>query len=475
VEAPDRTTEIFLIDQRFRRIASAVGSLRTEVRPGYYKVRFRSGKTQRDQLVEVPPGEGTVRVRGAHIHFQSAAPIAETATTREDHRDHAAAESRRVHLRHGRGGQIFLFARDLAPEGASLPWEGVSLHDLDGARIAELGAGVSSAPEHFAALNVEVDPGTYRLRVETPPLGVYEMFLVACPNWQCQVYLLAGEFRAGAARVRRATLRTASLLMVRPGVGFDPHSEHLRLADLARLGLESGRSVVRGEDLNELLFGKFENPMLGIYGAHLLLLEHRRPHALIDKVQANLTRLLGPHPDVLALGLRPGAPAPPRDLSFPTPPMLQSSWDLIVRGSHQRHALVPSGSLTDRIADGLLDAGPWLLHRVPDAEPARAAEEVGVAEARRKLKKLLELAATPEGLERLKRARRERLAMSSLELGILNSALQPPLAAELTELQYPEMTVAQVFRNVGAPSASIARSAASLWSKVEGGKTEAGP
>ena len=74
IRAADEATEIFVIDSDFKRIKSAIGWLRLEVLPGFYKVRFRSGASQYDHLVEVKSGN-TVEVEGPAIEFYSAAPI----------------------------------------------------------------------------------------------------------------------------------------------------------------------------------------------------------------------------------------------------------------------------------------------------------------------------------------------------------------------------------------------------------------
>jgi len=464
IRAPEQTTEIFLIDGRFRRLASGLGELRLEVPPGLYKVRFRSGTEQRDELIEAVAGSSPVYVTTAPLGFASAAPIVETSTTREYHRAAAATESTRVHLSVGQGSQLFLFARDVLDQPGEPPWTGISLRDIEGTAIAELEQGACDPGQAYGALNVALDPGTYRLRVDTEPLGRYEIFLVTCPGWQTQAFLSAADFQAGEVSLRRAALKTAAVFMARTGFGFHPGAEEARLAELARQGLASGRNVVRGADLNTLLRGKFENPILGIYGAHLLLLAHRPNHALIDTVYANLNDLLGGHPDVDVLPLRGGATGS-TPLEFPAPPMLRASWEMIVKASLRRTSIVPAGSATERLADGLMSTTPWLLHRVPETEPVETTE-VPYAAARRILERLIEF-GQGDGRQLMEQMQRDRTAVSSLEQRIIQAALG---AARLAEMSTTETTttgsMGQIMRDLGAPASAIARSSGSLATKM---------
>ena len=65
VRASDATTEVFVIDNQLRRIAGGVGHVALDASPGVYKIRLRSGSTQRDHLVEVTPE--SIRLRKKHL------------------------------------------------------------------------------------------------------------------------------------------------------------------------------------------------------------------------------------------------------------------------------------------------------------------------------------------------------------------------------------------------------------------------
>jgi hypothetical protein len=121
-----------------------------------------------------------------------------------------------------------------------------------------------------------------------------------------------------------------------------------RLVETARIALADERAILNDE-LESLLFHKLENPIAGVLGAHLLLVERerdpRRDLSALGAVVANLQRVLGvDHPDVAALALQcldVAAVAPPQRLL--APPMFQRSWKLLVDAAQKRRNLIPLG------------------------------------------------------------------------------------------------------------------------------------
>jgi len=116
--------------------------------------------------------------------------------------------------------------------------------------------------------------------------------------------------------------------------------------------------------LDEMLRAKFGNPMLGIYGGHLLLLSAESNRALLREIVDNLQALVGDqHPDVMALRL---TLEPDAAMRFRFPPMLRSSWDLVVaKASHPGSALVPPDSYAFKIGGHLYGSGAALAWRTP--------------------------------------------------------------------------------------------------------------
>jgi hypothetical protein len=324
-----------------------------------------------------------------------------TSKSREYHVAGAESESKNVHVRAGTGSAIFVFSREWTasldpsrqlPPRAN-PAAGLWLLDAVGATVADLGTQArvrSDVRDPFAACNVAVDPGVYRLAVDVPNGGRLEETVVACAGWQTQVFLLQRNMNAG----RCADLPNGSVLMAR-GMGFLTNDATARQSELARLGLTNERRVLSAAVL-QMLDGKFDNPILGLFGGHLLLMnaspEIRRADGsiltrekkadvdLLGRVVLNLRGLVGSsHPDVEALALA----CVGTTHRFNAPPMLRRSWTLVVDRTISDRELVPAGSLAANAAAHLLSEEPWLVWTSDDAPHIRVAIERNITSALR--------------------------------------------------------------------------------------------
>ncbi|RWX51340.1 hypothetical protein VU01_11551 [Candidatus Electrothrix marina] len=370
VRAHDRLSEIFLVNSLFQKIAADVGQLEASVTPGIYKARFRIGQKQVDQLIEVSPGAGSLEINGTPVDFSSPVPLVGIGTDQEIHQKAAHKLSKSVGEKKGEGSWLFLFIRDTVGSDVA-PWEGVSLHDLDGTLLAEPSQGICDQENGFFALHLEVDPGTYRLRVEEEPGECYEMFIRTVVGWQTQVFALTEAAWLPDVNAYRAALPSAAVLMAEAGQGFDAGNKITRQAELLRLGILHGRKVVTEAAVAGLLEEERLNPMQVILAAHSLSGQGNASvagaadiaslSALLKKLPADFYE----HPDLQALMLDQKAEMRP---VFPAPPMLRSSWDRIAQAVEQRKAIVPPGSLTAQIAGGLLATSLWLVHRLDSLE-----------------------------------------------------------------------------------------------------------
>jgi hypothetical protein len=386
--------EVFLIDHKFALIDRAVGDLDARVEPAVYTVRARLG----DKVVERPVvlfADTSLDLRG-ELRVSSPAPLEGTLLTHEWQVDHAASgsgtnnwkgQTPETALSKGSGAEVFLMTRRWSakeqpqdPQAAALSTATapeLSLLRSDGELILDLanaGTGRKQGFDPYLGRRVAVDPGAYILRWRPSAHVSAEQSVQAVRGWQTQVFLL--EDASGAAEADR---RQVSILMTRPGE-FHPTDPVLHQVEEARLALADERKVA-SERVDQLLFAKFENPMLGLFGAHLMLIcrdalkkdrerqlrgDKRIPapvrfnQDLFDRVVHNLSSLVGPdHPDVAALstqttGRRLDALAP-----VTTPPMLWRSWLLLIEASHDRSELVPVA--TWRRAIRLLPLRPFLV------------------------------------------------------------------------------------------------------------------
>lgn len=384
ISAGDPLTEIFLIDSNLQLVERAVGSLTAQQPPGRYEVKLRAGTTTFDELIKV--GKESFSRAYPPLEFSSPVPLKDTYKTHESHRRNAKAHSKKKHVDKGSGSLIYLFARDWTskyqdkdPESTgpfTHPARGLTLRDNTGVQLVnfEEESDFDLDWEPWAACNVSIDPGSYILRLKAPDGSVWERTLVASPKWQTQCFLLQRAYNES----RGPDLSGATVLVKKEGQGFEPDSDESRLMELARLGLTNEHQIL-SEEVEILLTRKFKNPLLGIFGAHLLLqLEQTRGRTyeagLLQIVVKNLRELLKvPHPDVEALAWTAGLGNP--DYRFEIPPMMRRSWSLIANASAQSEAdIMPADSLTTRIYNRIVAEEPWLVwageDRVEEEGPA---------------------------------------------------------------------------------------------------------
>lgn len=233
---------------------------------------------------------------------------------------------------------------------------------MDGRHLVDLvreGERDDDLEDPWATCTVEVDPGVYLLRMGNEEGFALDQVVVASAGWQTQVFLCElqrSERKEGAWTDSMHT----SVHLRRPAQGFDPESPGLRLTELTRIGLRNRRAVITPELLGALKDTERRNPMLGLYGAHLLMMADAPDLGLVRKVVGHLRELLGWHPDVEALALAVGKAQARPDL-FGIPPTLLRSWALVVRATAEHPDLVPRGSLSASIGERLWGEGPWVI------------------------------------------------------------------------------------------------------------------
>jgi hypothetical protein len=384
VDAKDAQSDILILDSKGRLVERGLGPVQAfTLEEGIYRVKVVTGKEVQERPV-ILTGEDTKRVEFEALRFASPIPLDWTSTSHEYHMEAAARESRHVHVRKGTGSSLFLFVRDWTPpaqytpsqRAATHPGTGLSVHSVTGsgeAMIADIATqGVFDLNgDAWCACTIEVDPGVYELRLALPTGEVLHQGIVASPGWQTQAFLFVRDYPApveGLSGERRADLARSSILMVR-GTGFSHGAADSRLTELARVALATTRPTAEParerrlvpDEVRNLLEQKYDNPMLGIYGGHLLLLEAEPDLALLTIAVSNLRLLLGrPHPDVEALALRTRSLAQIAVLD--DPPMLRRSWALMVDADADRPDLI-ADALSSRVSTDFWLEGPWHVWR----------------------------------------------------------------------------------------------------------------
>ena len=102
----------------------------------------------------------------------------------------------------------------------------------------------------------------------------------------------------------------------------------------ARVALADERPLLSAE-LSRLILEKFDNPLAGIIGGHLLLIGYERPGSpwldLLNEVVTNLRDLVGfEHPDVEALSLACPDLKLRTELPLRAAPMFERSWRMML-------------------------------------------------------------------------------------------------------------------------------------------------
>jgi hypothetical protein len=377
--------EVFLVDHRLRLAARSVGPLVTRQPPGVYKVKVQEARTVRERMILLTNDEDLVFPPS---QIDSSAPLAGAARTHEYQVHGAWQRSRQIDFVKGKGGQLFFLARHWSAKDpgrvvprsehparrlALAPWDGSWRLDLSDLPIED------AQRDAWCAVNVELDPGTYVLQAALSDGAMLEQAVVVSPGWQSQVFLLSQPDPAPGTPTTApfpqfAPVLNTTVMMGR--TGFEPADPQLHVAEVARFALADDRPV-RAVELDDMLRDRFDNPILGILGAHLLrlarmeVLQHedesrrkerlhmhhralRRPQrpfdqALFNTVVGNLRSLWGnDHPDVQALALE-GAETSELAAAITSAPMLRPSWSLLVKGSELAPGLVPI-ELWQRIA-----------------------------------------------------------------------------------------------------------------------------
>jgi hypothetical protein len=375
VDSPIDSIQVSLVDSSFNEVAHGTGGLEAELRPGIYELRFSAGSSVGSRLINLQAGEKYHEA--ADLSFPAAIPLRGTSTWNERHQNAAIeASEHAVRTNHGHlGGALVVMARalgDLDP-------------DLDSDPISrppefELAEGTTRAGGHdpfdeenpacwrrdgpdWKAMAAAVEPGGYCLRSRSGESTVEQSLWVA-PGWQTLAFLPAD--RDGVVGSR------ATVVMAPVDRPWDPEFARrtAQATELALAGLRERRTVLPPNFLDLLLRGKFTDPMLGVLGAHSMLLSPSMDLELFDVVLGNLTRLLPGMPDVAALQVlgdeaRLGLGRPERlemveDLRLEWPPMLLVGYTALIRLDAKRTgAVIVPESPAQSVAGRLIGDGIW--------------------------------------------------------------------------------------------------------------------
>lgn len=348
----NRDAEIAVLDATLSRVAPVVvGRFDERLATGLYKIKVNRGGAMKEQLIELTPQGQQVSI---YIDdFPAIAPIGSIVA--DQHGLEAMAQDA---LRRVRGPALLLLEHYPASV-ARAPFSGVRVMPW-----RKVGEGTALGPichhsdifgdERWSAVALEVERrgDTWVLEVGGTGFSARHAIPLA-RNWQTRVFMRGHLAREGSGAPCETSVQMAP--SHQPVVYWD----HWETIEVARRSLETGRNIFSGDLVVDLLHNKFENPIAGMTGLHLMLdglaSTPQRDWPLakvqqIDEVLENLTSLLQPGrvnrlyndpawtelPDMTALRLRAGRLR--SQVEVREPPLFKASWDAL-KGSASKDGL----------------------------------------------------------------------------------------------------------------------------------------
>ena len=354
-----------VLDSALRAVTTTTGWQDQDLAPGVYLVAGSVGAATQKRLVTIAPGR-TERV-DLTVEFPAAAPTYGANTTNETHADLASALSDELTRGVGPDAGLVLVLRNLRGTDSGPPHH----HRLE--LLDRQFSPVSAWPSDWvddryggaSARAARLSPGPYVLRTTREVRGSTERIdqtVWLSPGWQTLVFV--------ANTPSGPDPRGLSVHMTPLSRRWQFDEYETRALEAALAGLRDGVASIDDRTAQSLLWGKFQNPMLGIVGLHCLMLAGAPDDDLADTVVANLRNLVGDHPDVQALALT--RPTFGLQAGVSWPPMLERSWRAcLLPADLANPGAVVDGSLAESIAPLVRIPGPWLRWTATDAPRAQ--------------------------------------------------------------------------------------------------------
>jgi hypothetical protein len=339
------------------KVASGHREVSCDLPAGLYLVRTELAGELRQKTVRHINGTDT----RDQVPIYSAAPLANAHTSHEYYTEPSMRYSRdETAPPIGEGphtSRLLFFVRCANQSSAKNQnlVDGLTLIDSNEQRITAFESGTQQDPDYgWLAFSAQATPGFYRLRLLGPAEREVPIHLFA--NWEHQIFLTFSG---------RLLFEGMRHFMSSPGSGFQPQDNIAKAVDTAFISLQSGSALPR-TTRNLLLHGKFENPMLGLVGAHVLLREKEMNQALINEVLRNLNALIPGSPDVAALeiiaAVKLQEPAPSRTIYHA--PQFRFGFEAILRHSLEHPEIIPERGEIENVAADLLSDSPWTSWRL---------------------------------------------------------------------------------------------------------------
>ncbi len=400
------SAELVLRDQSLAPIERGIGRIKTSVPAGLYVLQTQIGARSVEKLLRVADADINIKRDELRLEIPSPTPTHGTSTLNETHEEAAQYLSqnpwRSVDPCLGR---LLLMVRDIrGVKGRAVRPEdvdGVTLTDFNGDTILDVAQAVRQVREDsqqqpletkgWIAFSADLEPGTFVVRwpqpdspSESTPRFIEQPIVIPSPGstamgdetpWTVCIFIHRDP---ATKRLLHESTRVHLTPLPTGFHGWNDESIQINLAlESALTAVERGEPTavvdLSRDDMQVLLRDKFSNPMLGIVGAHALLLRPQVNWSTFETVVNNLRRLVPGHPDVEALRAigysRRSADAGRSDIVIETPPMLAASYRSIVDQEWAERGLIRPGSLAEKVAGRLINCGPWTMWTAASASP----------------------------------------------------------------------------------------------------------
>lgn len=353
IDPGELSAEIFVIDQRLSLVDRDAGRLSTSLPFGLFKVKTRIGRGFSQRIILLDRDAMPINPADVTRLPSSVVPLPGTSSSLAAH-TLARAQELDASSRQAAGvdeAALMLMVRAWSAPNSSLahtePWKDVVIVDANGATVFD---GACDTRLHrgdadpYAVGSRKLAPGNYFLRQKLSDGSLLEQSLLVCKGWRLEVYLL---HRSMPGKDILSARPRVSLMMHRIDQGAAQDETEDRMAENLRLALADERRILNA-DLEQMLTKEnLANPIFGLTGAHLLLLEHERDRyrnvSKLDAIVLNLQQQLGAtHPDWVALALQCSKVTVPPYVVLDSPPMFSRSWPLLVRAAHEGRIEIPA-------------------------------------------------------------------------------------------------------------------------------------
>jgi len=346
-------SEIFILDADFKLAERGRGGmLQKEMDYGIYKIKTRLGRELREDIVFL---DSALHIRPGGSPRLSAPVMLARASLAAEH-DLVAAEDilAQTHMYIGAGAEILLMVRDdpsLAAPASALPAYGTRLFDGERHVLADLdihGVRLRQQTKSLACCRIALPPGVYFLQRKLSEGVLQEQVIPAIAGFRTELH----EVRSRLPLTTNGDIAHQQVLVMTDllAPALDPQRQpEADLVEAATVALADHRKVLSGE-LYDRLVVNFRDPIAGLLGGHLLLIEAENDPAFkpgeglpaLDDIVARLNGLVGGgQADVAALSQR----CADRNLRWraplQSPPLFSRSWKFIVEACNENAGLVP--------------------------------------------------------------------------------------------------------------------------------------